>query len=606
MTALESRPATSVADHHYLLGRLLDALLREDVQGLVSQSRRLPWADAPLGQEALPPQGGDACWLYRELAPGQELWLLVQPASFMQRWRSLDARVAARIHGEIVWLRDCDALLEQLAEALPPEAAALYADYAEECQVALEQRAACEAEKQRWFRELSVQGEPWPALPDWAERFLFYDRIAAFLDHPFYPSARAKAGLSLSDLAACAPEFQPTFQLCWVAVPCELFHAQLEAWPAFWPSFEQVGLPAELAADHVLLPVHPCLWQSALEGYLGVSGLRDRIIRAPGTALRVQPTLSVRTLQIEAEPRTHIKIPLTMRTLGSKNIRTVKPSTIADGHLVQSILGEIVAAEPGLRSRMWLTDESEGGHAGQNFLGFILRRYPAALDDATLVTIATLLAEGADGRLTLEHLAERFYDGDLKALLADYLDLTLALHLRLWLRYGIALESNQQNSVLALEAGQPLRLLLKDNDAARILNSRLAQASPALAARADTLQDRRILAEDELALAQMFVTITLQLNLAVPLEGLAARGLIKLDAWYARLRQILERELAILAGEGLDIALARRVLLKEDTLPAKYLLRAGSLESKAATGAADINKFYGQTAPNFLLLGGAP
>lgn len=604
MTALEPRPATQMADRHYLLGRLLDALLREDVQGLVSHSRRVPRGEALLAQDALPPQA-DACWLCRELTPGRELWLLVQPARFMQRWRSLDARAAVRINGQVIWLQDCHALLEQLAAGLPSEAAQLYSDYAGECQAALEQRAACETEKRRWFRELAVQGEPWPVLTDGAERFLFYDRIAAFLDHPFYPSARAKAGLSLSDLAACAPEFQPAFHLHWVAVPRELFQAQVETWPAFWPSFEQVGLPTELAADHVLLPVHPCLWQNALDGYLGVSGLRDRIIRAPGTALCVQPTLSVRTLQIAVEPRTHIKIPLTMRTLGSKNIRTVKPSTIADGHAVQSVLGEIVAAEPGLRGRVWLTDESEGGHAGQNFLGFILRRYPAELESATLVTIATLLAEGADGRLTLEHLAERFYDGDLKALLADYLDLTLALHLRLWLRYGIALESNQQNSVLVLEAGQPLRLLLKDNDAARILNSRLAQANPALAARADTLQDRRILAEDELALAQMFITITLQLNLAVPLEGLAARGLIELGGWYARLRQMLERELATLAGEGLDIALARRVLLEEETLPAKYLLRAGSLESKAATGAADINKFYGQTAPNFLRTGGA-
>jgi hypothetical protein len=42
------------------------------------------------------------------------------------------------------------------------------------------------------------------------------------------------------------------------------------------------------------------------------------------------------------------------------------------------------------------------------------------------------------------------------------------------------------------------------------------------------------------------------------------------------------------------------VLLENARLPLKYLLRAASLESKASTGAADINKFYGETAPNFL------
>lgn len=601
MTAIESWPAASVSDSHYLLLRLVDALLREDVQGLVSRSRFVDLREAPPDLVA-PFAPADARWLCGELASGQELWLLVRPATFMQRWRSLDAVVALRFAGaaRVERIRDCETLLARLAERLAPEEAALYIDYAEECRTALEQRAACEAERARWFRALNASGESWPVLSDWAERFLFHDRLAAFLDHPFYPSARAKAGLSLDELTAYAPEFQAAFELRWVAVPRTVFQGQLQAWPAFWPGFEQVGLSAALAETHVLMPVHPCLWPEALGSYLTACDFGDQVLRAPGSAVRVRPTLSVRTLLIESEPRRHIKVPLTMRTLGSKNIRTVKPSTIGDGYLVQSLLADIVAGEPGLRDRVWLTDESEGGHCGQNFLGFLLRRYPAELESATLVSIATLLAEGADGRLMLEALAERFHGGDLEGLLTDYLDLTLALHLRLWLRYGIALESNQQNSVLVLAPGQPLQLLLKDNDAARILASRLEQASPAFAARADRLQDRRILAEDELALAQMFVTITLQLNLAVPLEGLAARGLIDLDRWHARLGEKVAHELSLLADEGLDITLARQVLLEDELLHAKYLLRAGSLESKARTGAADINKFYGKTAPNFL------
>ena len=42
------------------------------------------------------------------------------------------------------------------------------------------------------------------------------------------------------------------------------------------------------------------------------------------------------------------------------------------------------------------------------------------------------------------------------------------------------------------------------------------------------------------------------------------------------------------------------MLLEDRQLYTKYLLRAGSLESKSRTGAADINKFYGKLAPNFL------
>lgn len=603
MTAHESVLGTDLSDARYLLQRLIDALLREDVQGLASRSRCVAWHEAPLGQVAWLPQD-DACWLCHDLGAGRDLWLLVHPVVFMQRWCSLEARAAIRMAGQeqVTWIRDCETLLTALAWQLPAEEAALYADYAGECRVASEQRAVCETERRRWFQDIASGGSAWPVLAGWGARLLFHDRLASFLDHPFYPSARAKSGLSLAALAAYAPEFQNSFMLRWVAVPGSLFQSQLSTWPTFWPGFEEVGLPVGMAADHVLMPVHPWLWHDALDRYLADSGLEGQVVRAPGAALQVSPTLSVRTLQIDGEPRTHIKVPLTMRTLGSKNIRTVKPSTIHDGHLVQSLLAEIIAAEPDLRGRAWLSDESEGGHAGQNFLGFILRRYPAGLEAATLVSVAALLAEGADGRLTLEALADSFYAGSLERLLEDYLALTLGLHLRLWLRYGIALESNQQNSVLVMAPGQPVQLLFKDNDAPRILATRLAQADPVLAAQVEHLQDRRILAEDEMALAQMFVTITLQLNLAVPLEGLAARGLIDREAWYARLRGMLEHELDALAGDGLDTTLARQVLLDEDVLPAKYLLRAGSLESKASTGAADINKFYGMTAPNFLKL----
>ena len=37
----------------------------------------------------------------------------------------------------------------------------------------------------------------------------------------------------------------------------------------------------------------------------------------------------------------------------------------------------------------------------------------------------------------------------------------------------------------------------------------------------------------------------------------------------------------------------------------KYLLSAGSLLSKRVTGASDINKFYGDSGPNFMLHGDA-
>ncbi|OYW24516.1 MAG: siderophore biosynthesis protein, partial [Hydrogenophilales bacterium 12-63-5] len=236
------------------------------------------------------------------------------------------------------------------------------------------------------------------------------------------------------------------------------------------------------------------------------------------------------------------------------------------------------------------------------FLGHILRRYPVeTLGESTLIPVAALLAQTPSGNTVAEEVAAEFYAVDLEAFFEDYLELTLRLHLLLWLRYGVALESNQQNSVLVLSRQAPrLRLLLKDNDAGRIQSEVLARRWPDLARRVADLQDRRIFVADALPLAQMFTTITLQLNIAVLVEGYASLLDMPAAALYARVRRRVEAVLDELAAEGEDVAPARRLLLEDDRLYIKYLLIAATLAEKTETGAADVNKFYGRSTPNFL------
>jgi siderophore synthetase component len=313
------------------------------------------------------------------------------------------------------------------------------------------------------------------------------------------------------------------------------------------------------------------------------------------------PTLSVRTLQVVHEPTVHLKVPLTIRTLGARNIRTVKPSTIYDGYTVQCLLTAVAASDPALMARYRLTDESTGAHVDDlSWLGVIVRRYPAGLEGTTMVPVAALSASGADGRCVMESLAARFYGGDLTGFLQDYLNLTLTVHLRLWLKYGIALESNQQNSMLVLSDAGPLQLLMKDNDAPRLWPARLCARLGNLTPLVDEVRDDRILVDAEEPLAQMFTTITLQLNIAVLLEELVDRGHGSRSDWYTRLRDQIDAILRELEQEGVATDAARQYLLEDDYLYVKYLLRAGSLESKTNTGATDINKFYGKSAPNFL------
>ncbi|CAN7462639.1 siderophore biosynthesis protein [Pseudoduganella sp. LjRoot289] len=598
----------------YIRQRVLDALLREDVRGCVSQA-----SVADAGQLAGYPgaraRPAGAQWLRLPHFQGGVLWIPVQPAHFMQQWRSTAAPLLWQEDVRYTELLTLDEILACFAQGLAPSAQALFRDFAGECKLAAEQRRIADDVRERWFGALRTDTALQRAVGndkgrdigrDWQASLLYHDRLAAFHDHPLYPTARAKLGFDAAALEAYGPESQQSFRLRWLALPRELVHASGEpesAWPAAWPRFEDVGLAAHLASSHALLPVHPFVWGEQLNAMLEGCGLAAQALPAPLPWLAVAPTLSVRTVVLLDAPEWHVKVPLTIRTLGAKNIRTIKPSTIRDGHSVQMLLGAIAAREPAYARRLLLTDERAGAHADHRmFLGYILRRYPdAALQGSDVVAIAALAAAAPGGGLVAQELAGRYYGGDLLAFFDDYLDLTLGLHLTLWLRYGVALESNQQNSVLVLRDGeQRLRLLLKDNDAARIYTGELARRWPDLAVHLADLQDSRISVDDELPLAQMFITITLQLNIAALAERYAGALQREPAALYARVRACVERILSRLEAEGEDAALARRVLLEDERLYLKCLLIAATLAEKTETGADDVNKFYGHTAPNFL------
>lgn len=587
----------------YIARRVVDTLLREDVRACVSGAELVSPAVLPsdLGKYAI-----EACaWLKVSHFGTGLLWIPVREAPFMQDWRSAGLPLLWQEDGKVGALHAVEDIVACFAIGLPEDAASLFNAFAEECRVAASHREASEAERERWFSELRLAGAC-AERQEWQASLLHYDRLGAFLDHPLYPTARAKLGFDEEALAAYGPEFQRSFQLRWVAVPRALHHPSIadeQGWPSPWPSFEDVGLPASMAQAHALVPVHPFVWDRQLGVFLRESGLAGQVTPAPLPYLTVAPTLSVRTVVLLDAPGWHLKLPLTIRTLGAKNIRTIKPSTIWDGHSIQTTLGAIAAREPAIAGRLLLTDEECGAHVDNRmFLGYILRRYPEELlRDSTLIPVASLMASTPSGKLVAEEVAAQCYDSDVAAFFNDYLELTLRLHLLLWLRYGIALESNQQNSVIVVSRSEPrLRLLLKDNDAARIHLGHLQRRWPDLASHLAGLQDLRIAVTEQLPLAQMFTTITLQLNIAVLVEHLAPILGQSAAALYANVRQRIEAVLEELAAEGEDIALARRVLLEDDRLYIKYLLIAATLAEKSETGAADVNKFYGRSAPNFL------
>ncbi|GAA0948104.1 IucA/IucC family protein [Actinocorallia libanotica] len=368
-----------------------------------------------------------------------------------------------------------------------------------------------------------------------------HDALAARLGHPVHPLGRCRLGLSGQELRRYAPEYQPSFTLRWTGVREPVLAGEPPSW---WPEPGELGLPPDVTP----FPVHPL---TAARG----------IVEAPASHLRVRPTLSMRTLAVT--PREHLKVPLPTSTLGSRNVRSIKPGTLVDGARVQALLTR-VAAEEGLP--VLLADEQTYGHAGDPYLGFLVRRMPVA--DA--VPVAALLARTPEGPYVVEELAG---DAGVAEFFSGYLRVLFAWNVVLFEKYGIALEAHQQNVAVTPR----LELLLKDNDGAMLAEG--------------DFEDPRMVGDVE-ARARVFVTITLHLCAGALAFGLAERGLMPLERALGLVRDRLDEAVA-------DPFLRSRTL-DADRLPTKAMLTAGTLVPKQRTGAADINKHYGPPGPNYL------
>lgn len=582
-----------------LVTRVLSALLREDVVGLRTRSTLV--------------HRPDGAWLQRADGQGGFLLLPVVEDGFQCEFAARLPLLVGESEGAApVPYETCDEILGVLRVLADPVDQDGFDAFASECRQTLDTMRLHASVREEVAEQLTDRFGADPA--DWTglTAGLAFDTLAAHLDHPVYPTARGRSGLSDEQLPAYAPEFHPRFALRWLAVPREAVTGTL---PDHWPTLALLGL-GKLDRTHVTLPVHPLTVGAPLEKALRATGLTECAVLADRAHLEAVPTLSMRTVAMSADPLLHVKLPLATATLGLRNRRTIKPGTLVDGAAGQRLIERVVAHEPRFRDTILHADETMYAHAGHELLAALFRRYPAGLQDSVVVPMAALLAEAPDGRLVVDHLADRFYGGDPLALLDAWLALLFDWQTTLF-GYGIALESHQQNISLVLDRPTDgltrLRLLLKDNDGPRINAARLRErlgeefsggTGERLGDDATGLlgfDDARTFTKGDQPVVDLFTTITVHLCAGAYAFGLARHGRAPLPVLLRLVRDRLAEAVERLGtGAGEPGAVLRSQVLDSPRLPVKAMVTAGTLLTKERSGAADINKHY-TTGPNYLL-----
>lgn len=308
------------------------------------------------------------------------------------------------------------------------------------------------------------------------DRFIGAEQSLVF-GHWMHPTPKSRQGMAFWQEPSYAPELHGSFRLHYFAARADrVCHDSAAAMPA--ADIVRSLVRADIdrlapAADEMLIPMHP-LQAEALLLDPEVQALHAQgVLRHLGSGgLPVTATSSVRTVY-SPDLDWMLKFSLPVRITNSMRVnrREELEAGVAMARLVDR--ARIDSCFPGFRI---IRDPAYVTLAmpGRTESGFevILRENPfVAGRDRGIATVAALTADpkpGERSRLARIVLALARREGLPPRVVGSawferYLDHALEPLIRLYDRFGIALEAHQQNSILDIGAGYPRACYFRDN-----------------------------------------------------------------------------------------------------------------------------------------------
>jgi siderophore synthetase component len=422
---------------------------------------------------------------------------------------------------------------------------------------------------------------------------LNWEVLSCLKDRPFHPLARAKEwdGDDADNVAAYLPTALTPFALVWIAVErTRLFgttgdlgqpiaEALLE--PAQLSRMGQIARERQADGPAWLwLPVHPWQWR-----WLQVrqAALVDGCLLLGDDFGHAAPTASLRSLAVPGRERLHVKLSLSVNTLGA--IRTLPPRYLTNAAAAAACLDGLRAADAWLASHLLLCDETLwcAGHNGaqddaglignQGELACLIRRYPA-LPQRTLIPMAALPVRLADGTLPVfDHLlGSDAGAGEAWQLFDDIARLLIGTGLRC-VANGVMPELHGQNIVLVCDNAQVKALLLRDHDTLRICPALMQQRGLAIPLyHIDRSTPNTLELPGVAQLLAYFQTLAIEVNLYAVLAALAHRYAESESSGWRLIRQAICVALDEVEMREQDRAEVRRLLLEEEQWPFKQVL----------------------------------
>lgn len=344
-----------------------------------------------------------------------------------------------------------------------------------------------------WIKRL--QGENSSAEINWIELSSRFDALELWLfleqwscvGHPYHPCSKTRLGLSAAENKLYAPEFAAEVALSWVAIhkTCwqsvssakvhqiePMFAHQKSAWEN---AIKTLGLDPE---HYSPVPVHPWQKQHVLPFKFTALIETQNLLLLSGLTLPCRPSLSFRTMLLEDASCPQLKLPVTIQATSVE--RTVSAESIEIGITFSQLLWDILERETEIKNALLPLADLAGGYVtgieapdDQRHLSFLLRANPLTYlpKSARVIPLTALFVPLPDGTPLLKALFVQANIDDEVGILnyfQVYCRQLLIACLDLYLVYGIALESHQQNTLIQVENHRITRIIMRDFGGIRI------------------------------------------------------------------------------------------------------------------------------------------
>ncbi|VVN28216.1 hypothetical protein PS684_01881 [Pseudomonas fluorescens] len=320
---------------------------------------------------------------------------------------------------------------------------------------------------------------------------ILLDQWGSLEGHPYYPTWKARPGLTDEEVEQLSPEFNAQVPLRIAALRADNAKSEsmphvidYRAWfaehfPTQWAQWKASLNSKGLDENQWLpLPIHSWHLQAyVLETF--AQEIADGILITDGPDLPTLPTMSYRTMMpVLDESAPLIKLPIAVWM--TSELRSLQAKSIHMGPRISTVISKILETENGFDQRLEIFPEEIGvryknavtqdDHPGRH-LSVVYRASAPAFernDECLPITVASLFTRlPGSGRPLFTDLIER--DGvranaaQVERWFREYAKVVTHPVVAIYLMYGIGLEAHQQNTmVLFSPDGKARSLLIRD------------------------------------------------------------------------------------------------------------------------------------------------